>query len=139
MKLYHLTYLVSPELSEEKLKAFSQKVETLIQENQGNLQKIEKPIKTNLGAPIEKNGSTFGSAFVSSLTFYIDKSKVKQLQQKLLGLQDILRFMLVCKKIAKMGRGRTMAPSITKKWVPKTEKKVELKEIEKKLGEILGE
>ncbi len=139
MKLYHLTYLISSELSEEELKTFSQKVETLIQENQGNLQRIEKPVKTNLGTPIEKTGSTFGSAFLLSLTFYIDEAKIKQLRQKLFGLQNILRFMLVCKKPAKVPKRPIRAPSITKKWIPKTEKKVELKEIEEKLGEILGE
>lgn len=138
MKLYHLTYLASPELSEEELKTLHQKVETLVQENQGNLQRIEKLVKTNLGTPIEKTGSTFGSAFVSSITFYIDKSKIKQFQQKLKGLQNILRFMLVCKKPAKVSSRPARAPSIAKKWTPKIEKKVELKEIEKKLGEILG-
>ncbi len=135
MKLYQLTYLISPDISEEELKETCQKVETLIQENGGSLERVENPAKKRLGYLIKNKGS----AFLSSLNFYLESQKLELVKQKLSSAENILRFMLVSKSSLKAPvKPRKIFP-VTKKWIPKKEKKVDLKEIEKKLGEILGE
>lgn len=134
MKLYQLTYLISPDLNEEELKKTTQTIEELIQTNEGNLAKVEKPIKTRLGSPIRHKDS----AFLNSLNFYINSEKLENLLQKLSALESILRFSINIKKTQKT-KIKTAKLFGRKKWAPEKGKKVELKEIEKKLGEILGE
>lgn len=134
MKFYEFTYLVSPELTEQELKETTEKVEALIQENEGNLAKVEKPVKTRLGTPIKNKES----AFLCSLNFYIDAQKLAALGQKLSASKSILRFMLSSKKPIKTpAKADTAFPR--RRRIVQKEKKVDLKEIEKKLGELLGE
>ena len=56
MRYYELTYLISPELSEEGLKNFQEKITSSIQTEGGNLGKTNGIIKQNLASPIKKKG-----------------------------------------------------------------------------------
>jgi len=157
MKNYELTYLISPDLSSEKLKSLSFKVSDFILEEQGNIKETSEPIKKRLGPVIEKKNE----AFLVSLTFNFDPEKLTILNRKLKEEKNIIRYTIINKK----ERAKVLAPrrifkqeilqpetvksefpkieeaKITdqKTKSPKNEKKVELKEIDEKIEEILKE
>jgi len=135
MKLYELTYLIAPELSEEEARDFSQKINSLIQNQGGILEKTEKPEKRSLGYPFKKGVKFIETAFVCSLNFYLKAQKLIILEQILQKEENILRFSFFKKRIKK-----TPAKNQRRKKVHKSKKKkVELKEIEEKIEEILKE
>lgn len=134
MKYYELTYLISPHLSTEEAKAFSEKINSLIEKEGGILSELKNPTQQKLAYPIKKEVR----AYLSSLTFHLLPEKLENLKMKLKTLPEILRFLLFTKKVAKVEiPAKKIVPKI--KMPLKKEKKVELEEIEKKLEEILGE
>lgn len=132
MKHYELTCLISPNLSENELSSFSEKINSLIQEQGAILDKILPEKKIVLGYPIEKNTS----AFFKIITFNINPEKLINLEKKLKDNKEILRYFILAKK-------EPLKQILLKKQVEKLEdkpkKKVELKDIDKKLKEILEE
>lgn len=132
MKHYELTCLISPNLSENELSSFSEKINSLIQEQGAILDKILPEKKITLGYPIKKNTS----AFFKIITFNINPEKLINLEKKLKDNKEILRYFILAKK-------EPLKQILLKKQVEKLEdkpkKKVELKDIDKKLKEILEE
>ena len=53
MRYYELTCLISPNLSEEELKLFQEKIRNFIQEEDGVLIEAKNPVKRNLGYSIK--------------------------------------------------------------------------------------
>lgn len=148
MKNYELTYLISPDLSEEELKSLNEKINTFIQEEGGILNTTAPCIKISLTNPIAKKNS----AFLFNLDFQLSQEKLENLEKKLKSDDKILRYIVLTKKLSKkipemrptISRGRRAVWSKTEqkteqKKIIKPKPKVELKEIEKKLEEILGE
>jgi len=142
MKNYELTYLISPELSEEESKIFSGKINNFIQEETGTLEKTTEASKKKLGYPIKKKDE----AFLVTLNFSLNPEKLGRLEKKLKSENQILRYIILTKKTLRPKR--TSLGLASKEALPKppeappkiTEpKKVELKEIDKKIEEILGE
>jgi len=134
MKSYELTYLISPEVSEEELKSLREKINSLIQKEAGVLNEVQAPIKKKLAQPIKKQRE----AFLTNLSFYLEPDKLGNLEQQLKSEKKILRYQILARpeiKVAKVGK---KPPKVIPK-IPVKEKKVELEEIEKKLEEILGE
>jgi len=133
MKFFELTYLISPELSEEELKSLNEKINSLIQKGGGVLNEVGLPIKKKLAYPIKKKSE----AFLVSSTFYLEPMGLKNLEKELEAEKKILNYLILAKKLL---RKVTITVKPKKPIKPKPEiKKVELKEIEKKLEEILGE
>ncbi|MFQ6049710.1 MAG: 30S ribosomal protein S6, partial [Candidatus Paceibacterales bacterium] len=132
MKLYELTYLISPQLSEKDLKDAQERMNSLIQEEGGILNEVNLPTKKRLAYPVKKEKEAFGA----TLSFNLKPEKLKNLVKNLKSEVQILRYLILTKPHIKeiSGRGKRLAkkPKLRKK-------KVELKEIEKKLEEILGE
>lgn len=143
MKNYELAILVSPELQEEEMKNFLQKVSDTIQQEGGSIKEAKSPIKKKLGNEI--NGAK--TAFFAVYDFDLEAEKLDNLKQKLKEEKSILRFMLVIKRKFKIKKAPRRAPVRTAIEKPvaatsgavKPKEKVELKEIEKQLEEILGE
>jgi len=139
MKNYELTYIVSPELSEEELKELESKITSLIRVENGVLSEVRPPVIKSLSYPIKKKRS----AYLISLGFQLAPEKLENLERKLKQEAQIIRYLLLIKPVS--GIREVMAPirkprlraALPK--VKKPETKVELKEIEKKLEEILGE
>ena len=134
MKLYELTYLISPELPEEELKSLQEKINSLIQKGAGVLNEIKLPIKKKLAYPIKKQRE----AFLTDLSFYLEPDKLGSLEKELKSEKKILRYLILAKPKLKIAKVRKRPTKIIPK-IPVKEKKVELKEIEKKLEEILRE
>jgi len=135
MNFYELTYLISPDLSEEEVKNFQEKINFSIQEKGGILDKTSKVIKRKLGYPIKEKSV----AFLKTLSFYLNPEKLENLEKKLKGEKSMLRYMILTKPHTKEVLVRDKR-GVTKPIIKaKPKVKVELKEIEKKLEEILEE
>jgi len=138
MQLYQLDYLVSPDVSEEKAKDFGNKIKSLIEEKGGSIIKTEILIRQVLAYEIKK----FNEAFLASLSFNLEPEKLGSVEKELKTGKNILRYLLFKKKIIRIKPKRRKAISFIKEVKTleiKPKRKVELKEIEKKLEEILGE
>jgi len=159
MKNYELTYLISPDLSEEELKIFSGKISNFIQEETGTLEKTTGPSKKKLGYSIKKKEE----AFLVTLNFSLSPEKLGNLEKKLKSENQILRYIILTKKAPEKtpllrrqpqtdpSQTKTNLGMISKETLPKIKKlpevppkitkpkKVELKEIDKKIEEILNE
>ncbi|MDI6591350.1 MAG: 30S ribosomal protein S6 [Patescibacteria group bacterium] len=134
MPLYELTYLISPEISEEEVKKTQEKINSVIQEKGGIIIESKKIVKKKLGYPVRKKDS----AFLGEVNFRISPEKMGDLEKKIKEEVQILRYIILAKKEPKLAILPEKPPfPIRKKLKPKP--KVELKEIEKKLEEILGE
>ncbi len=110
MKNYELTCIISPDFSEENLMSYLP----------------TRPMKKEL------------TSSLISLEFQAEPDQIKPLEKKLKDDSQIQRYMILVKKPA-----RLQAKPVKPKRVPRESKvhaeksKVELKEIEKKLDEIL--
>lgn len=136
MKYYELTYLISPDALGEETKEFQEKIIAFVQNEGGVLnEKTETPKKIMLAYPIKK----WGSAYLVSLNFTLDPKKLEIVEKKLKEENSILRYLILSRRVRKriptVRRVRRIVPPkpITKE----KPLKVELKEIEKKLEEIL--
>lgn len=130
MKHYELTYLISPDLSDEEANSLSTEISSLIQEKQGILEKNLFLLKKQLSYTIKKKTA----AYLVTLNFEINSEKLEELKKQIESNSKILRYLIIVKKLSK----KTIKTLIKK---PKRtiKPKVELKEIEKKLEEILNE
>lgn len=131
MKTYKLTYLLLPDLKGQELNETILKTQSLIQNEKGVLIETQANKEISLGYKIKKRGK----ALIGVLRFQLAPEKIKTLEIELKKIPQIMRFMLEIHKIIKE---ISRAPRKIIKKIPK-EKKVELKEIEKKLEGILGE
>jgi small subunit ribosomal protein S6 len=133
MKYYELTCLISPDFKEEELKDYQEKITSLIVKEEGILDKVKSFGKKKLAYPIKKKET----AYLSTISFYLSPQKIVNLEKKIKREAEILRYLILAKKISEIKK----APQISLPTAKKMEKpkKVELKDIEKKLKEILGE
>jgi len=163
MRLYELNCLLSPDLlsSKEEGETFQKKIESLIEGEDGIVTDSKNPFKKNLGYPIKNKKEVF----LITLNFNLSPEKLGSLEKKLKGESEIFRYLILTKKLPKISplegkkiplysssssssssndrilssevqRDKRMAKQPP---LPPKEKKVELKEIEKKLEEILGQ
>lgn len=161
MKTYDLTYIISPETSSEEIEAFTKDIESFVQSKMGVIIKQTTPFAKTLAYPIKK----FASGFIGSLEFQIEPEVLEELKNKLSKDKKINRHMIVIKypvKALKLRRSKNKdiesfvaqkeptkniviekkqdEPIIkTEEEIKKESKKVELKDIEQKLEELLGE
>ena len=152
MKLYELTYLITPNLSEEELNSFQKVINGFIKEEGGVLAAGRMPLRRKLAYSIKK----MGTAYLGILNFNLAPERLEEFEKKIRLQSQILRYLILTKKPAPL---REIPPSLIsferpeairiektakeksflKKSIKPKEEKVELKEIEKKLEEILGE
>ncbi len=137
MKYYELACLISPNLSDDELSSFSEKINSLAQEQGAVLDKILPEKKIILGYPIKKNTS----AFLKILIFKLNPEKLVDLEKKLKDNQEILRYTILNIKepLKQIPFKRQVKKPEALEIEDKPKKKVELKDIDKKLKEILEE
>ncbi len=137
MKFYELTYLIRPEIGQAQ--SFSEKINSLIQEKGGILDKIKKPEKTILAYEMKQGSKYFKTAFLCSLNFYLDSKKIEGLKEKLKKEKEILRFSFFKKEVKRPLEGLKKVSKRRKPPLRRKPEKVELKKIEEKIKEIVGE
>lgn len=151
MKTYELTYIISSEITSEEAGAVANEVNSFLQSKEGVILRSDNPVAKTLSYPIKKMGSGY---FVIS-EFQIEPEKLAELNEKLEKDEKILRHVIIIKNPAKIRKERRGArkplfstavepielknTAAEEKEEKKSDKKIELKEIEKKLDEILGE
>lgn len=141
MKYYELTYLVSPELSDEEAKELQQKINSSVQNKGGILDFSSEIFRINLKYPIKK----FNEAYLVTLVFSLNQEEAPKVEREIKSEEKVIRFLFFSKIKAKepeieieerpKKEKETAEPVVAKK--TEKEKKVELKDIEKKLEEIL--
>lgn len=131
-KLYELTYLISPEIDEKELNSLSEKINSLIKEKGGVFKKENPALKKRLGYEINEKSV----AYLKDLTFSLEAEKIEEIKKEVNSEKDIMRCFFAVEKPTKLQTKKRVPRKIIKP-SPETEKKVELKEIEKKLEEIL--
>jgi len=137
VKLYELTYLISPESSEDDLKTLQEEINSLIQNEGGILDEVAAPIKKDLAYPIKKQTS----AYLTTLGFRLISEKLENIEKKIKAEDKILRYSVLIKpRVKEIPMRRKKLPKKVEIFPKKiTKPKAELKEIEKKLEEILEE
>jgi len=155
MKLYELTYFLSPSLAEKEVQNSSEKIINFIQDKRGVITEIRDQKRIFFSYPIKKERE----GYLVSLNFYFNPKELTSLENEIATDNQILRSLILVKKVIK--RPTTLqglpkikkietsfsAPADTAKEIsPKSsgrerikKEKVELAEIEQKLEEILGE
>ncbi|OIO46059.1 MAG: 30S ribosomal protein S6 [Parcubacteria group bacterium CG1_02_39_15] len=133
MKSYELTCLISPDLSEEELKQLEEKVASFIREEEGILNGTSLVVRKALSYPVKKKHS----AYLAMINFQLNPEKIENLEAKLKKENQVLRYLVTVKPPVKEMAAITRRPATIKSAPKKTMEKVELKEIEKKLEEIL--
>jgi len=134
MKYYQLTYLVSPDLSEQEVKNFQEKLNSLLQDEGGKIGESKSPIKKDLEYPIRGKNK----AYLFNLDFYFKPRDLKDLEDKLKKEFSLLRHLIIEKKLLKIEVLKKVKSKLKPKKIKK-KKKVKLEKIEEKLDEILGE
>lgn len=138
MKYYQLNYLISPALTEEEAKDVQEKITSFIQNAGGILDGSysDFPKKRRLAYPIKKQDA----AYIISLNFRSKPDFLEKLQRELKEKIQIIHSLLVIKKIIKeIPRMRRFPPISSKIQTDRIKSdKVEIKEIDQKLEEILG-
>ncbi len=145
MKTYELTYIISSEITGEEAGATANEINSFIQSKEGIILRSDNPVAKTLSYPIKK----LGSGFFVVLEFQIEPEKLSELNEKLERDGKILRHTIIIKNPARIRKERRGArkpvfsaeiePAELKNIAAEGEKKLELKEIEKKLEELLGE
>ena len=140
MRYYELTCLISPELSSEELNSFQEKIISYIQEGKGILVKVNecKPSSSPFAKArvIDLSSKKRGDFTLFGLNFQLNPEGIEGLEKKLKADKQIIRYFIITKKVPRGGKIAEKPLRVPKKI---QEPKVELKEIEKKLDEILGE
>lgn len=134
MQLYEFTYLIHPKTKKESRESLEERVKSFIKDQEGKTTHIIPPSKKRLAYPIKNQEK----AFLATFLFRAEPKKLAGIEENIKKEEDILRYLILKREEEKERKRR-------KKEAPETEKekgkkpKVELKEIEKKLEEILGQ
>lgn len=160
MKTYELSFIVSPEMTSEEAGAIAKEIESAVQNREGSILKQSSPVARTLSYPIAKRAS----GFFGILEFQLEPEKLVEIEEVVAKNKKIVRHMFLIKEPARIRKERrskrilatseaetkevpssiieeskeeTEEPIHVKKEVEK--EKVELKDIEQQLDEILGE
>ncbi|MCX6723073.1 MAG: 30S ribosomal protein S6 [Candidatus Staskawiczbacteria bacterium] len=156
MKTYELTYIVSPDITSEEAESKGKEIASLISSKEGTILRQSNPSARTLSYPIKKHAS----GFFGVLEFQVEPEKLLELKDILVKDGKIVRHMLIIKEAAmmkkerrtrtkpvptfeiekkvedKIGQEENEKPASAKASAGK--EKVELKDIEHELDEILG-
>lgn len=117
MKLYELTYLPLPGLSENDQKILSERVVSCLETS-----------------PV----SNHSNGFLTTMDFNAEPEKIQTIEEKLKQEAQIQRYLILNKKLVRFKARILRRAEFSKKIEKEAQKpKVELQEIEKKLDEIL--
>jgi len=149
MKIYELTYIITPEAGLEGAEAKSKEFEALVQKEEGVIIKHLNPVARTLPFPIKK----YASGFFGVLEFQAEPEKIEEIKNELSKDGKISRFIITIKEVSKvkkerkgriklsLGQEQNEKPVEVKEETEKPAEpapKVELKDIEQKLEELLG-
>jgi ribosomal protein S6 len=156
MKTYELTYIITPDITSEETEAKAKEFESKIQAKEGIILRHTNPTVKPLAYSIKNKIS----GFFGVLEFQIEPEKLVEFKEEILKDNKILRQIITIKNPVKAKKERRerikpadeaetqekveekTEPVSEEKTEPKSKdgkEKVELKDIEQKLEELLGE
>lgn len=142
-KNYEIAYILTPALPEGEVVSYAGKITAAIEDAKGVIKKFEEPKKRKLGYPIKKRREGyFGWA-----TFRMAPIGITEVEKRVKTDEHVLRHLILEEEIETKPQG--MLRVITSRPVPgkpkavprapeKTDEKLDLEELDKKLEEILG-
>lgn len=139
MNLYEIAYLITADISETEAKESENQFILFLQEEGGLILSQNSLLRKKLAYPIKKQLQ----AYLSDIVFRFSAEKIAVLEKKIKSDNNILRHLLLAKKEFKImpEKKRRTPPFQKTDNIPfqetTKEKKVELKDIEQKLEEIL--
>lgn len=138
-KRYELTYLITPDLTEEEIKNLIDKISGFILKLSGTIEKTTGPERRKL-AYLVKNKK---DAFLASLIFSLSQDKIKEFFKIIEKENSILRYIIIILK-NKDKEGLRRKKRVKPEDKPTKEilredkdKKVEIEKIDEKIDEIL--
>lgn len=159
MKTYDLTYIISPETNSEEVEAFAKEIGSFVESKGGTIAKQTIPTAKTLAYQIKKHAS----GFVGSIEFQLEPEFITEVKKMVEEDKRVNRHMIVIKYQEKARKQRRTKnkdvdafiaepkpeakevttekseESVETPKEKKDDKKVELKDIEQKLEELLGE
>ena len=94
---YELSYLLAPEVAEEKLDLETTELLKIISENGGKATESNAPKKRWLAYPVKKQSQ----AYFGVIYFNIDKENISEIKKNLSFNKNVLRFLIVNKSLKK--------------------------------------
>ncbi len=138
-KVYELTYIINPNLSEREVAVQSDKVRSFINGLGGEMKSEKLNEKRKLAYPIKKQ--SFG--FYATAEFSLEPEKISELEKQIKLEQRVIRHLIIVKErmipmAARSLRLKKVVPAPKPAQETRVEK-VKIEEIDKKLEEILEE
>lgn len=142
LKNYEIAYILSPSLVEEEVLTFAGKVSALIEEQKGVIKHLQEPKRHKLAYAVNKERN----AYFGWTTFRLSPQSVAALEKKLKLETTIMRYLIIEEETrlkAPVFRTPTAKPGAAKmpsvpREAEKSEEKLDLEALDKKLEEILG-
>ncbi len=146
MKLYEITYLIPASSSEDEIKDISSKITGNISEIGGKTEKTFEPVKKSLGFKLSKQKEVL----CVSIAFSLDAKNLESFSKKIKSDSRIIRYNIIKKQTLEQPQEKEFVIRRREEKNPEKEmeelsgavskpKKVELKEIDQKIEEILNE
>jgi len=141
-KNYEVAYILTPSLAEEEVLTFAAKISALIEEQKGVIKHLQEPKRHKLAYPVNKERN----AYFGWTTFRLIPSSIAALEKKLKLETSIMRYLIIEEETrlkAPVFRTPTAKPGTVKivavpREAEKSEEKLDLEALDKKLEEILG-
>ncbi|MEK7124152.1 MAG: 30S ribosomal protein S6 [Patescibacteria group bacterium] len=147
MKTYELTYIISSEINSPEADALPKEIEKAIQGKEGVILRSEKTVAQVLAYPMKGKSS----GYFGTIDLQIAENKIKEIKELLQKDKRILRHLILIKKpFREMKERRMRKPEFAMtgsgaqsqspfKHEEKKQEQVNPEDLDKKLGEILGE
>ncbi len=129
MKSYEINCIIA-NISEEEARATAEKIVKIIEEKGGKVEKTETPKRVPFGYSIKGHAK----GFLATIFYKAPSEKIKEIEENVKKEEGVLRIMIVLNEVKKFTPREPEEPlAVTER------KKVELKEIDEKIEEILSE
>jgi len=136
MNNYELTSLISSALEEQEKNKVAEEIKALITSSEGEIINLSPLSEVNLGYPIKNEVK----AYMLIINFKFNSEKIEELKNGLKNKKELLRFFLLTRTVPK--RQTRTAPKRQEDDSSKIEtdrkQKIKLKDIDKKIEEILS-
>ncbi|OGZ78539.1 MAG: hypothetical protein A2528_02670 [Candidatus Staskawiczbacteria bacterium RIFOXYD2_FULL_37_9] len=135
MKTYELTYIITSEISSGEVEVKGKEIESAVLSKEGIILKQLNPTAKTLAFPIVKRAS----GFFGVMEFQIEPEKLLEVKEIIVKDEKIVRHMVLIKEPVKPRKERrSKKEETTEVKVEEKKDKVELKDIEQQLDELLG-
>lgn len=95
VKVYELTYLVSPDSSKEKIEEIRNRVSKIIKKADGKVEEVEEWGKKEMAYAIKHNGNKYEVSNYIHFVIEAETSRIAEIRNELDIDEEIIRYLLV--------------------------------------------